>query len=252
MHEPSGDPPSRGPIEPPPTHWVFPDPTGAQGDLIAVGADLSPGTVLAAYRAGLFPMPVSEAEAGVMAWWSPDPRGILPLDGLKVSRSLRRSQARFEVTVNTAFEEVISACASATRPGGWISLAMREAYIRLHHLGWSHSVEAWSREDGTLAGGLYGVAIGALFAGESMFHRVTDASKVALTGLVDLLVAGGAELLDVQWRTPHLASLGAVDVPREEYLRLLARALGRPLPPAFTGVPELGQEPDGRGRFGAF
>ena len=191
--------------------------------------------MLAAYRTGLFPMPVDERNLG---WWSPDPRGILPLDGLRVSRSLRKSTARFEVRVDTAFEDVIDACADPSRNGRWITSEVRQAYLTLHELGWVHSVEAWALDDGELAGGLYGVSIGGLFAGESMFHRRTDASKVALVGLVSLLDDGRPRrLLDVQWRTDHLASLGVVEIPRPVYLRRLAAALGEPLPGAFAGGP---------------
>ncbi len=161
-----------------------------------------------------------------IAWWSPDPRGILPLDSLRVSRSLRASLRRFEIRIDTAFAEVIEACASPEREGGWITPDIIRAYTRLHRLGWAHSVEAWA--DGTLAGGLYGVSIGGLFAGESMFHRRRDASKVALVALVDLLAGNGASLLDVQWTTPHLRSLGAIDVSRDRYLELLAEAIDRP------------------------
>src|SRR5688500_8914019 len=161
---------------------------------------------------------------GPMAWWSPDPRGILPLDGLRVSRSLRRSCRRYEIRVDTAFAEVVEACASPRRPGGWINAEIRTAYGELHRLGWAHSVEAW--DDEGLAGGLYGVAAGGLFAGESMFHRRRDASKVALVALVGLLRDGEAgRLLDVQWTTDHLAGLGARDVPRPRYLELLAAAV---------------------------
>ena len=199
-----------------------------------MGADLEPGTILAAYRSGLFPMPVDD---GMLAWWSPEPRGILPLDGLHLSRSLRKSCARFEVRVDTAFAAVVAACADPSRTGHWISEDIAAAYVRLHHLGWAHSVEAWSTEDGQLAGGLYGIAVEGLFAGESMFHRRTDASKVALVALVNLLggPSGAAEgrLLDVQWRTDHLASLGVVEVDRANYRRRLARALALRLPPAF-------------------
>jgi leucyl/phenylalanyl-tRNA--protein transferase len=203
---------------------------------VGVGADLEPGTLLAAYRNGIFPMPVSvEADEELLVWWSPDPRGVLPLDGLRVSRSLRRSCARFEVRVDTAFEAVVDGCADPGRAGRWITPAIRDAYVQLHRLGWAHSVETWD-EDG-LAGGLYGVASGGLFAGESMFHRRTDASKVALAGLVDRLRDGDAAVLDVQWVTPHLATLGAVEVPRTEYLRRVAEALERPLPPVF--LPDL-------------
>nr|WP_307781176.1 leucyl/phenylalanyl-tRNA--protein transferase [Rhabdothermincola sediminis] len=189
-----------------------------------MGADLEPGTLLAAYRAGIFPMPIGRGPR--IAWWSPDPRGILPLDSLRVSRSLRASLRRFEIRIDTAFAEVIEACASPEREGGWITPDIIRAYTRLHRLGWAHSVEAWA--DGTLAGGLYGVSIGGLFAGESMFHRRRDASKVALVALVDLLAGNGASLLDVQWTTPHLRSLGAIDVSRDRYLELLAEAIDRP------------------------
>lgn len=190
-------------------------------DIVAVGADLEPGTLLAAYRSGLFPMPFDRRR---IAWFSPDPRGILPLDGLHISRSLRRSITRFDVQMDTDFTAVMTACADPGRPGGWIDRAFIDAYSRLHELGWAHSIEVLD-DDGRLVGGLYGVRIGGLFAGESMFHRATDASKVALVHLVDWLRSTGATLLDVQWTTPHLASLGVVDVPRAEYLRRLADAL---------------------------
>ncbi len=220
------------PVEPPPTTWTFPPPHAADEDgIVGIGADLEPGTVLAAYRRGLFPMPAGRGR--VPAWWSPDPRGVIPLDGLQVSRSLRRSCQRYRIGVDTAFEAVLHGCADPRRRGAWIDRRMRAAYLRLHELGWAHSVEAWTA-DGELAGGLYGIAIGGLFAGESMFHRHRDASKVTLVGLVERLVHGGATLLDVQWTTPHLASLGAVEIPREEYLSRLAEALSRPLPALWT------------------
>ena len=181
-------------------------------------------------------MPLQRDE--VMAWWSPDPRAVIPLDGLRVSRSLRASMRNFDVRIDTAFEAVIDACADPRRPGRWITADIRAAYLRLHEMGWAHSVEAWSRLDGELAGGLYGVTVGGLFAGESMFHRATDASKVALVALVDSLRADGGDtserMLDVQWLTRHLASLGAVEVSRDEYLRRLQRALPLALPPVFT------------------
>ena len=199
------------------------------GEVVGVGADLEPGTILAAYRRGLFPMPVRR---GVTAWWSPEPRGILPLDGLNVSRSLRRSCARYQIRFDTAFEEVVDACADRRRPGAWISRDIKRGYQGLYELGWVHTVETWSA-DGRLVGGLYGVAVGGLFAGESMFHRETDASKVALVALVERLQRNGARLLDVQWVTPHLASLGAVAVPRHEYHRLLGDALNFPRMSAF-------------------
>lgn len=217
------------PTEPPLSQWVFPSTAEAQtelagtGEVVGTGADLQPGTLLAAYRCGLFPMPVGRE----LAWWSPEPRAVIPLDGLVVSRSLRRSCRRFQVRFGTAFEEVMVACADPGRPGSWISRDMRNGYVRLHELGWAHSVEAWT-PDGELAGGLYGVAIGGFFAGESMFHRQRDASKVALVALVEAMRAGGGRLLDVQWTTPHLASLGAVEVSRGRYHSLLAEALALP------------------------
>ena len=221
------------PIEPPTTGWDFPDSLhDIDDDVVGMGADLKPATLLSAYRHGLFPMPGDPSMP--MLWWSPDPRGILPLDGLRVSRSLRASVRRMEVRVDTAFDEVIRACADPDRESGWIDEEVVDAYTELHELGWAHSVETW--QDGTLVGGLYGVAIGGLFAGESMFHRVTDASKVALVGLVGLLRDEYAErrLLDVQWSTPHLASLGVVEVRRSTYLDLLDGALDLPLPAAFA------------------
>jgi len=214
------------PVQPSPSEWRMPDAlTAGDSDLVAVGADLQPGTILEAYRHGLFPMPAE----GRLAWWSPQMRAILPLDNLRVSRSLRKSCARFEVRVDTAFGEVISACAAPDRRGAWISADIRLAYRHLHDLGWAHSIEAWS-SDGELAGGLYGIAIGGLFAGESMFHRQTDASKVALVALVRLLQKGGAQLLDVQWPTPHLTSLGVVEIPRADYLERVRAAVLMPLP----------------------
>ena len=221
------------PIEPPPTGWDFPDSLHhIDDDVVGMGADLEPATLLAAYRRGIFPMP---GDTGMpMLWWSPDPRGVLPLDGLRVSRSLRASVRRLEVRVDTAFDEVIRACADPGRDSGWIDERIIAAYCELHRLGWAHSVETW--HGGRLVGGLYGLAIGGLFAGESMFHRVTDASKVALVGLVDLLRDEHADrrLLDVQWATPHLSSLGVVEVRRSTYLELLGRALEVPLPRAFA------------------
>jgi leucyl/phenylalanyl-tRNA---protein transferase len=222
-------------VEPPPSRWLL-DPSSAEPgeDLVGIGADLEPGTLLAGYRAGLFPMGTGRGGRPPMGWWSPDPRGVLPLDGLRVSRSLRRAVPRFEVRVDTAFGEVVRACADPTRDGRWITPEVERAYARLHGLGWAHSVECW--QDGELVGGLYGVAVGGLFAGESMFHRATDASKVALVALVDLLRRGvepSARVLDVQWGTPHLARLGVVEVPRAEYLRRLGPALRLAPPPAF-------------------
>ena len=201
-------------------------------DLVAIGADLEPGTLLAAYRRGLFPMPVGR-RGDPPYWFCPVRRGVLELDALRISRSLRRSCRELEVRVDTACAEVIDACADPRRPDGWIDADIRAAYLRLHELGWVHSVETW--HDGRLVGGLYGVAIGGLFAGESMFHRERDASKVALVGLVDLLRQGpGDRLVDVQWRTAHLGSLGVTVMPRAEYAARLARVLATEPPPVFT------------------
>jgi leucyl/phenylalanyl-tRNA--protein transferase len=220
------------PIDPGPSQWALPTPRPGDGDLVAAGGDLEPGTLLAAYRRGLFPMP-AELDSPEVCWWSPVRRGILPLDGLKVSRSLRASTRKFEVRVDTAFIRVVLGCADPHRPSRWIDDAIIHAYGRLHELGWAHSVETWL--DGELVGGLYGIAIGGLFAGESMFSEATDASKVALVGLVELLRDEHADvrLLDAQWQTPHLATLGVVEIPRREYLRRLEAAVELPLPAAF-------------------
>jgi leucyl/phenylalanyl-tRNA--protein transferase len=161
-----------------------------------------------------------------MLWFSPVRRGVLPLSGLRVSHSLRKAVNRFEVRADTAFDQVVAGCADPRRDGGWIDARIQQAYGELHRLGWAHSVETW--RDGELVGGLYGVAIGGLFAGESMFHRATDASKVALVGLVDRMRAGGGTLLDVQWRTDHLASLGVVEIPRADYLQRVRAAVAQP------------------------
>ena len=158
-----------------------------------------------------------------IAWWSPPYRGVLNFADLRVSRSLRRSCRRYQVSANVAFGDVIRACAELPRDGGWISPAIIDAYERLHRLGWAHSVETWL--DGELVGGLYGVQIGGLFAGESMFHTATDASKVALVALVSGLEHCGARLLDVQWATDHLATLGVCEITRGEYLDRLHTAL---------------------------
>ena len=207
----------------PPSRW-------RDDDLIAVSREVDAEMVVEAYRCGVFPMPVRR---GLMGWWSPLDRGILPLDGLRVTRSLRKMIGRYEIRVDTAFERVLERCADPRRPGSWIDRDIRSIYTDLHRAGVVHSVEAFT-SDGRLAGGLYGVSIGGLFAGESMFHDPDigrDASKVALVALVERLQAGGVErLLDVQWRTDHLATLGVVEVPRADYLRRVERALELPAP----------------------
>jgi leucyl/phenylalanyl-tRNA--protein transferase len=200
-------------------------------DLIGVSREFDAELVLAAYRSGVFPMP---SRRHLMGWYSPVRRGILPLDGLRVTRSLTKMLKRYEIRMDTDFEAVLQGCGNPRREGGWINADIRAVYRQLHHAGHVHSVEAWT-ESGELAGGLYGVSIGGLFAGESMYHRPDigrDASKAALVGLVAHLNAadGVGRLLDVQWRTEHLASLGVVEVSREEYLRRLVRALELPTP----------------------
>jgi leucyl/phenylalanyl-tRNA--protein transferase len=219
---------------------AFPPPSSAdEHGRVMVGGDLEPETLLTAYRSGLFPMQQSNGE---LTWWAPDPRGVLTVDRLRVSDSLRRSRKRFEIRVDTAFETVIAACANrGEEEYDWITPEIREAYVALHRLGWAHSVEAWTipaaDEPAELAGGLYGVAVGGLFGGESMFSRRRDASKAALVGLVELLRDdgddGAGRLIDVQWLTPHLASLGAVELPGREYLARLEHALELPLPRGF-------------------
>jgi len=222
------------PIEPPSSPWQLDlNQATPLEDLVGVGADLEPGTVLMAYRAGLFPMGVGEAGSPPMGWWSPDPRGVLMPGHVRISRSLRRSLRHFEIKVDTAFPEVIERCADPSRDGCWITPEITTAYTRLHELGWAHSVEAW--RDGELLGGLYGLAVGGLFAGESMFHRATDASKCALVGLADLVFADGdpRRIIDVQWATPHLVSLGVSEIPRSDYLARLERSLELPAPSSF-------------------
>lgn len=215
--------------------WTFSLAGAVPGDdLIALGADLAPGTLFAAYTTGLFPMGVGEHGADPLGWWSPDPRGILRSGQLRVSRSLRKSARRFEIRVDTAFDQVVAACASPDRPSGWITAEIAAAYGEVHRAGWAHSVETWFEDE--LVGGLYGISIGGLFAGESMFHHVTDASKVALLGLHQLITEDGdpRRIIDVQWRTDHLASLGVEAVPRRDYLALLGEALSAPLPPRWA------------------
>ncbi|MET0696611.1 MAG: leucyl/phenylalanyl-tRNA--protein transferase [Acidimicrobiia bacterium] len=207
-----------------PSRFELPDPSPGDGDVVAVGADLEAGTLLQAYRRGLFPMGLPDGHLG---WWSPVERAILPLRGLHISRSLRQSTRRFQVSVDADFEGVIRGCADSRRRDPWITGDFVEAYTTLHRLGWAHSVEVWDNE-GSLVGGLYGVAIGGLFAGESMFHEVRDASKVALVHLVVVMNRGGGSLLDVQWQTPHLESLGAVVIGRDAYLGKLDEALRGP------------------------
>lgn len=204
-------------------------------DLVALSQEVDADLVAEAYLAGTFPMPLGSPALpdDAMGWWSPVHRGILPVDDLRITRSLRKSCRRYRVTVDQAFDQVITRCADPKRPSGWIDGRISRIYRELHARGVAHSVEAWT-EHGVLAGGLYGVNFGGLFAGESMFHDPVvgrDASKVALVRLCQLLHDGaGARLLDVQWVTDHLASLGAVEIDRVDYLRLLEEALAAPSP----------------------
>ena len=184
---------------------------------------IDPDLLIEGYRLGVFPM---ATEDDSIEWFSPDPRAILPLETFHVPHALRRVLRRkiFETTLDRAFPEVIQACAN--REDTWINREIIESYIRLHELGHAHSIEAW--QEGKLAGGLYGVAVGGAFFGESMFHYVTDASKVALVALVEHLRARRFVLLDTQWLTPHLQQFGAIEIPRNHYLRLLRRAVDLP------------------------
>lgn len=204
-------------------------------DLIGFCEEFDPPLVLAAYQCGVFPMPLLESAFSTeMGWWSPMRRGILPLDQVRVTRSLRKSVRRYRTSIDQAFHRVIRQCANPEREGAWITEEVRAVYSTLHEDGQAHSVEVWDAE-GRLVGGLYGVSIGGLFAGESMFHdpeHGRDASKVALLRLVTELARGVAaedlaerRLLDVQWQTPHLASMGVIEVPRTEYLQRLDRVL---------------------------
>lgn len=200
----------------PPTSRALADPNG----LLAIGGKLTPPWLLAAYRKGIFPW---YSDGQPILWWSPSPRCVVFPDRFRIGRSLRKVLRRgeFRVTFDSAFEQVIDACRDqrAGGEGTWITEEMRQAYLRMHQLGYAHSVEVWRGDE--LAGGLYGIAIGRIFFGESMFHRVTDASKVAFVHLVRQLELWGCPLIDCQVGNPHLISLGAVEVSREDFERLL-------------------------------
>ncbi|MGE4179380.1 MAG: leucyl/phenylalanyl-tRNA--protein transferase [Limisphaerales bacterium] len=207
----------------------FPDPRGAvvggmHDGLVAVGGDLGIGRLLQAYRSGIFPW-----TADPVSWWSPDPRGIFELGGLHIGRSLRRTlrQSRFRVTRDRDFAGVIRACATIRRPGGWIRPEFVTAYTALHREGHAHSVECWLGDD--LVGGVYGVSVGGLFAGESMFHRASDASKVAVVHLHDHLVSRGYGLFDIQMLTDATRALGAREISRDEYLGRLKDVVDLPV-----------------------
>lgn len=210
------------------TVWDFagvdPDPGS---DLAAVGGDLAPGTLVSAYLNGFFPMGLGDGGHGELGWWSPQQRGVLRRGDLRISKSLKKSARRYRVTSDRCFSDVIHACADPQRDGAWITSDVIRAYEQLHRLGIAHSVEVWFA--GELAGGLYGLSLGGLFAGESMFHRRTDASKVALIALSQLVFADDSpRLIDVQWLTPHLASLGAIEVPRDRYRGALEDLVSAP------------------------
>lgn len=211
---------------------AFPEPERATREgLLAIGGDLSPERLLAAYTRGIFPW---YEDGGPILWWCPDPRFVLLPEALHVSRSLRRSvrSRRFEVRLDTAFREVVRGCAESPRRQGrgtWITREMEDAYARLHRLGVAHSAESW--RDGRLVGGLYGVAIGGVFSGESMFAREPDASKVAFVTLVGQLRAWGFGMIDCQMPTEHLHRFGARRMPRARFLEMLARLVTVPTRP---------------------
>ncbi len=222
-----------------PSRYFPPAELAGEEGLLCVGGKLAPDWLLDAYRHGIFPWPVFDDEM-LLAWWSPDPRAVIELDRFHVSRRLQRTlrSGKFSVTCDRDFAGVIRGCASAQdrTEGTWITPQLERAYLELHRLGYAHSVEAW--HEGQLAGGTYGVALGAFFAGESMFYRVRDASKVALAHLVAHLRARGYLLFDIQQRTEHTASLGASEIPRRRYLQRLYTALAQPITwgSIFTGV----------------
>lgn len=215
------------PIEPPPTRLVFPDPRTIHGDIVAFGRDFTAGSLLAAFRRGIFPWPRPN-DGGVIGWYSPQPRAVLPLEAAPRWKPKLRQRLRnhpYEVTVDTDFAEVIRGCAD--RPEGtWLFPEIIAAYIHLHELGWAHSVEVWEHREGQreLVGGAFGVAIGRVFSGDSMFHRRTDCGKIAFMTLAERLHAAGFVAMDLQIKTPDLAAFGCIEIPRVEYLDIVARA----------------------------
>jgi leucyl/phenylalanyl-tRNA--protein transferase len=220
-------PPPYPPIEPPPSRVAFPDPRDlGDTELVAIGPDYSPGTFVAAFRRGIFPWPMSST---VVPWVSPIERAVHPLEPEPHwSRSLARKlrQHDYEVTIDRAFADVVGACGDEREDGTWIVPEMKALYLELHRLGIAHSLEVWSADtQRALVGGIFGIALGGAFSGESMFHRRTDASKIAFAELVARLRSGGFRLFDVQVLSSHLASLGCVAIPRDEYVERLERAL---------------------------
>lgn len=221
------------PVDPGRSLWPVDEPWAADDDgIIGAGADLEPSTLVAAYRAGVFPWPHDDW----LPWFSPDPRAIIPVGGLHVSRRLARTirQRRFRVTIDADFQNVMLRCSEERTDGVWITDAMVVAYCRLHEMGWAHSVETW--EGGRLVGGLYGVSIGGLFTAESMFHRVPDASKVAMVGFMAQCEREGIELVDIQVLTDHTRSMGGVEMEKSEYLDRLARAVAKDVRFAGSGA----------------
>ncbi len=212
--------------------WDFPTPEQMpKDDLVTLGADLKPETLIDSYKHGIFPMHIQIENKREIGWWSPLQRGILPLDKINISSSLKKSMKKYFVTFDQDFDAVIEGCGDDKRPKGWINKDIKIAYKKLFDLGYVHSVEVWNKKD-ELVGGLYGVEVNGLFAGESMFHKETDASKTAMVYLVNQLKeAGGERIFDVQWQTPHLKSMGVIKISRAKYISLLPEVMNTT--PAF-------------------
>jgi len=206
--------------------WDFPTPEQmSKDDLVTLGADLKPETLIDSYKHGIFPMHIQIENKREIGWWSPLQRGILPLDKINISSSLKKSMKKYFVTFDQDFDAVIEGCGDDKRPKGWINKDIKIAYKKLFDLGYVHSVEVWNKKD-ELVGGLYGVEVNGLFAGESMFHKETDASKTAMVYLVNQLKeAGGERIFDVQWQTPHLKSMGVIKISRAKYISLLPEVM---------------------------
>lgn len=212
--------------------WDFPTPEQMpKDDLVTLGADLKPETLIDSYKHGIFPMHLQIENKREIGWWSPQQRGILPLNKINISSSLKKSIKKYYVTFDQDFDAVIEGCGDDKRPKGWINKDIKTAYKKLFELGYVHSVEVWNKKD-ELVGGLYGVEVNGLFAGESMFHKQTDASKTAMVYLVNQLKeAGGERIFDVQWQTPHLKSMGVIKISRAKYISLLPEVMNTT--PAF-------------------
>ena len=212
--------------------WDFPTPEQMpKDDLVTLGADLKPETLIDSYKHGIFPMHLQIENKREIGWWSHQQRGILPLDKINISSSLKKSMKKYFVTFDQDFDAVIEGCGDDKRPKGWINKDIKIAYKKLFDLGYVHSVEVWNKKD-ELVGGLYGVEVNGLFAGESMFHKETDASKTAMVYLVNQLKeAGGERIFDVQWQTPHLKSMGVIKISRAKYISLLPEVMNTT--PAF-------------------